>query len=53
MMQKNVEMSVPRINAKTGERGGKRMPSAEPSASVLTIAKAPVLRPDVLLGWCT
>jgi uncharacterized protein (DUF488 family) len=37
MMQKRVNMSVPRIKAKTGGRVGKRMPSAEPSPIVLTI----------------
>ena len=37
VMQKGINMSVPRINAKTGGRGGKRMLSAEPWPIVLTI----------------
>jgi uncharacterized protein (DUF488 family) len=37
VIQKNVKMCVPGINAKTGGRKGKRMPSAEPSPIVLTI----------------
>jgi uncharacterized protein (DUF488 family) len=37
MMQKSVKMSVPGINTRTRGRGGKRMPSAEPSPTVLTI----------------
>ena len=36
-MQKRVKLSVPGIKAKTGGRGGKRMPRAEPSPIVLTI----------------
>ena len=36
-MQKRVKMSVPGIKAKTGGRGGKRMPGPEPSPIVLTI----------------
>jgi uncharacterized protein (DUF488 family) len=36
-MQKNIKMSVPEIKARTGGRGGKRMPSTEPSPIVLTI----------------
>ena len=37
MMQKRVKMSVPGTKARTGGRGGKRMPIAEPSPIVLTI----------------
>jgi uncharacterized protein (DUF488 family) len=37
MMQKRVKMSVPGIKARTGGRGGKSVPSAEPSPIVLTI----------------
>jgi len=36
-MQKSVRMSVPRINARTGGRGGERRPSVEPPPIVLTI----------------
>ena len=36
-MIRNVKMSVPGINAKSGGQGGKRKPSAEPSPIVLTI----------------
>lgn len=37
MMRKRVKMSVPGIKARTGGRGGKSVPSAEPSHIVLTI----------------
>ena len=37
MMRKRVKMSVPGIKARTGGRGGKSVPSAEPSPIVLTI----------------
>jgi hypothetical protein len=36
-MKKSIKTSVPGINAKTGGRGGKRMPGPEPSLIVLTI----------------